>query len=94
MINLSVGVESPELGYQRKYSTIVFRNKVFGTDSITSVYFLDTTAALVQFSKEEFVNDFLILKDSLERDDGVIAVLHPLAKLLEGGNTHAASYET
>lgn len=115
VINLSTGIECPELGYKRKYPTIVFSNivlvwgfpsnlrpkdlkdsisKVFGTDSITSVFFLDTTAALVQFSKEEFVNDFLIVKDTLERDDGAIAVLHPLSKLLEGGNTRASSYET
>lgn len=115
VINLSTGVETPELGYKRKYPTIVFSNivlvwgflskltpkdlkdcisKVFGADSVTSVFFLDSTAALVQFSKEEFVNDFLILKDTLERDDDAIAVLHPLAKLLEGGNTRAASYET
>lgn len=68
--------------------------KVFGLNSITSVFFLDSTAALVQFSKEELVNDFLILKDSLESTDDPISVLHPLAKLLEGGNTYAASYET
>ncbi|XP_020274491.1 poly(A)-specific ribonuclease PARN isoform X2 [Asparagus officinalis] len=115
VINLSTGVEAPELGYKRKYPTIVFSNivlvwgflsklapkdlkdcisKVFGADSVTSVFFLDSTAALVQFSKEEFVNDFLILKDTLEKNDDAIAVLHPLAKLLEGGNTRAAGYET
>lgn len=115
MINLSTGIESPVLGYKRKYPTIVFENivlvwgfssklkpkdmkdcisRVFGSDSITSVFFLDPTAALVQFRKKEYADDFLIVKDALERDDDAVAVLHPLAKLLEGGNTRAASYET
>lgn len=67
--------------------------KVFGADSVTSIFFLDVTAALIQFSKEEFVGDFLLLKDTLERDDGPISVLHPLAKLLEGGKTRAATYD-
>lgn len=114
VLNFRTGIESPELGYKRKYPTIVFPNivllwgfssklkpknlkdcisKVFGPDSITSVFYLDSTAALVQFSKEEYANDFLTVKDTLERDDSAIAVLHPLAKLLEGGNTRAASYE-
>lgn len=115
VINLSTGIESPEVGYKRKYPTIVFSNivvvwgfsskltakdlkdcigKVFGTDSIKTVFFLDSTAALVQFSKEEYVDDFLVVKDTLERDGSTIAVLHPLARLLEGGSTRAANYET
>ncbi|PKU70114.1 Poly(A)-specific ribonuclease PARN [Dendrobium catenatum] len=68
--------------------------KVFGTASLISVFFLDRTAALIQFNKMELVNDFLVLKDMLEKDDGPVSVLHPLAKLLEGGNTRAADYDT
>ncbi|KAH0461397.1 hypothetical protein IEQ34_008972 [Dendrobium chrysotoxum] len=68
--------------------------KVFGTASVITVFFLDRTAALIQFNKMERVNDFLVLKDMLEKDDGPVSVLHPLAKLLEGGNTHAADYNT
>lgn len=68
-------------------------SKVFGPTSVTSVYHLDESAVFVQFSKAGFVSDFLVLKETLERSDGPISVLHPLAKLLEGGNTHAASYE-
>ncbi|BBH04389.1 Polynucleotidyl transferase, ribonuclease H-like superfamily protein, partial [Prunus dulcis] len=48
----------------------------------------------VQFNKEKFVSEFLILKETLERSDGPVSVLHPLAGLLEGGNTQAANYET
>nr|XP_023873984.1 poly(A)-specific ribonuclease PARN-like isoform X2 [Quercus suber] len=69
-------------------------SKVFGPTSVTSVYHLDETAVFVQFSKPEFVSDFLLLKETLEKSDGPISVLHPLAKLLEGGNTHAGNYET
>ncbi|OAY73147.1 Poly(A)-specific ribonuclease PARN [Ananas comosus] len=68
--------------------------KVFGPDSVTSIFFIDSTAALIQFSKEEFVNDFLLLKDTLERKDDAISVLHPLSVLLEGGNTRAGNYDT
>ncbi|XP_015901133.2 poly(A)-specific ribonuclease PARN [Ziziphus jujuba] len=68
--------------------------KVFGPTSVTSVYHLDETAVFVQFMKAEMVSDFLLLKEKLEKSDGPISVLHPLAKLLEGGSTHAASYET
>ncbi|RWV92032.1 hypothetical protein BHE74_00001405, partial [Ensete ventricosum] len=67
---------------------------VFGPDSITSVFFIDTTAALIQLSKEEFVNEILVLKDTLERENDPISVLHPLSKLLEGGKTCAANYDT
>ncbi|RDX61631.1 Poly(A)-specific ribonuclease PARN, partial [Mucuna pruriens] len=69
-------------------------SKVFGQTSVVSVYHLDATAAFVQFSKTELVSDFLLVKDTLERSDGAILVLHPLAKLLEGGNTCAANYDT
>ncbi|XP_059662390.1 poly(A)-specific ribonuclease PARN [Cornus florida] len=68
-------------------------SKVFGLNSVTSVYHLDETAVFVQFSKAEFVSDFLMLKETLERSNDPISVLHPLSKLLEGGNTHATSYE-
>ncbi|KAG5027389.1 Poly(A)-specific ribonuclease PARN [Glycine max] len=69
-------------------------SKVFGPTSVVSVFHLDATAAFVQFSKTELVSDFLLVKDSLERSDGAISVLHPLSKLLEGGNTCAANYDT
>ncbi|XP_040868033.1 poly(A)-specific ribonuclease PARN isoform X3 [Glycine max] len=35
-----------------------------------------------------------LVKDSLERSGGAISVLHPLSKLLEGGNTCGANYDT
>ena len=69
-------------------------SKVFGPTSVVSVYHLDATAVFLQFSKTELVSDFLLLKDTLERSDGPIFLLHPLAKLLEGGNTCAADYDT
>ncbi|XP_061375212.1 poly(A)-specific ribonuclease PARN isoform X2 [Gastrolobium bilobum] len=69
-------------------------SKVFGPTSVVTVYHLDATAVFVQFSKTELVSEFLLLKDTLERSDGPILVLHPLAKLLEGGNTCAANYDT
>lgn len=67
--------------------------RAFGQDSITSIFYLDATAALIQFSKQELASDFLILKDSLERNDDAIRVLHPLSRLLDGGRTSAGSYE-
>uniref|UniRef100_A0A1D1XU77 Poly(A)-specific ribonuclease PARN n=1 Tax=Anthurium amnicola TaxID=1678845 RepID=A0A1D1XU77_9ARAE len=67
--------------------------KVLGENSVTSIFYLDAAAALVQFSKEELATDFLLLKDSLERNDDAISVLHPLSELLEGGRTCAANYE-
>ncbi|KAL3508359.1 hypothetical protein ACH5RR_027760 [Cinchona calisaya] len=66
---------------------------VFGSTSVTSVYHLDETAVFIQFSKEELVSDFLSLKDTLERSNDPISVLHPLSKILEGGQTRAANYE-
>ncbi|XP_058218981.1 poly(A)-specific ribonuclease PARN isoform X2 [Rhododendron vialii] len=68
--------------------------KVFGLNSVSSVYHLDETAVFVQFSKAELVTDFLQLKETLERNNDPISVLHPLSKLLEGRNTHAATYES
>ncbi|KAK7302274.1 hypothetical protein RJT34_13159 [Clitoria ternatea] len=69
-------------------------SKAFGPTSVVSVYHLDATAVFVQFSKTELVTDFLLVKDTLERSDGAIQVLHPLAKLLEGCTTCAANYDT
>lgn len=69
-------------------------SKVFGLDSVKSVFFIDGTSALIQFSKEEFVYKFLALKNSLEQNHDLVSVLHPLSKLLEGGNTRAANYDT
>lgn len=67
--------------------------KAFGHDSVTSVYHLDETAVFVQFGKVELVSKFLNLKDTLERNNDPISVLHPFGKLFEGGNTRAAGYE-
>lgn len=69
-------------------------SKVFGPCSVVSVFHLDATAVFVQFTKTELVYDFLLVKDTLERSGGAISVLHPLSKLLEGGNTCAADYDT
>ncbi|MQM05175.1 hypothetical protein Taro_037987 [Colocasia esculenta] len=68
--------------------------KVFGANSVSSIFYVDATAALIQFCKKELATDFLLLKDRLERNDDAISVLHPLSKLLERGNTCAADYET
>ncbi|KAJ1688336.1 hypothetical protein LUZ63_019726 [Rhynchospora breviuscula] len=69
--------------------------KVFGPDSVISVFFIDTTAALIQFKKEEFVKDFLALKENLERRKyDPISILHPLSVIFEGGNTKAGDYNT
>ncbi|CAK8565755.1 unnamed protein product [Lathyrus sativus] len=69
-------------------------SKVFGLTSVVFVYQLDATAVFVQFSKTELVSDFLLLKENLEKSNGPISVLHPLSKLLDGGNTCAANYDT
>ncbi|KAK9121325.1 hypothetical protein Syun_018942 [Stephania yunnanensis] len=50
--------------------------KVFGLGSVTSVYYLDETAAFVQFSKEELVSDFLALKETLEKANDVISLFY------------------
>uniref|UniRef100_J3LYQ7 Uncharacterized protein n=2 Tax=Oryza brachyantha TaxID=4533 RepID=J3LYQ7_ORYBR len=68
--------------------------KVFGRDSVTLVFPIDSTAVLVQFSKQESVNSFLDLKATLEGADTAISVLHPLSTILEGGKTRAAKYDT
>lgn len=83
-------------GFPSKLKANEIRNcisLVFGSSSVVSIYHLDSTAVFVQFSKTNLVSDFLLLKDTLERSDGPILVLHPLAKLLEGGNTCAANYD-
>ncbi|KAL5974364.1 hypothetical protein ACLOJK_031028 [Asimina triloba] len=67
--------------------------KVFGLDSVRSVYYLDKTAAFIQFSKEEFASKFLNLRNSLGRRNDLISVLHPLTKLFEGGHTDAGGYD-
>ncbi|XP_030471247.1 poly(A)-specific ribonuclease PARN isoform X1 [Syzygium oleosum] len=69
-------------------------SKVFGPTSVTSVYSLDKTTVFVQFKEPESVSDFLGLKETLERNDDAISILNPLWRLLEGGNTCAADYET
>lgn len=68
-------------------------SKALGSTSVTSVYHVDATAVFVQFSNANFVTKFLALKENLDASNDPISVLTPLAKLLEGGNTRAASYE-
>lgn len=68
--------------------------KVFGPASVTTIFSIDSTAVLVQFSKQESVNDFLDLKATLEKQDSAISVLHPLSTVLEGGQTRASNYDT
>nr|WDD38921.1 specific ribonuclease PARN [Fagopyrum tataricum] len=68
--------------------------KVFGMDSVASIYHLDETAVFVQFTREDLVSHFLELKENLEERNDPISVLHPLSKLLEGGKMHATAYET
>lgn len=67
--------------------------RTFGSNSVTSIYHLDETAVFIQFDKPKLVSDFLELKESLERNNDPISVLHPLWKILDGGRTGAASYE-
>ncbi|KAK0602730.1 hypothetical protein LWI29_036419 [Acer saccharum] len=84
-------------GFQSKIKARAIKEcicKVLGPSSVTSVYHVDESAVFVHFSKAGLVSKFLALKESLERTNDPISVLHPLAKLLEGGNTRAASYET
>ncbi|KAL6652588.1 hypothetical protein ACP70R_011513 [Stipagrostis hirtigluma subsp. patula] len=69
-------------------------SKVFGPGSVRTVFSIDSTAVLVQFGKQESVDDFLDLKAVLERTDSAISILHPLSTLLEGGQTRAAKYFT
>lgn len=67
-------------------------HKVFGKDSVTSIYHLDDTAVFVQFSEAKLVSDFFELKDRLDRESSPLTVLHPLSRIL-GGFVRAASYE-
>lgn len=67
--------------------------KVFGLGSVASIYYLDSTAAFIQFSNKGLVSAFLLLKETLEKSNDAVSVLHPLQKVLEGGNTRAADYE-
>ncbi|XP_057529445.1 poly(A)-specific ribonuclease PARN isoform X1 [Amaranthus tricolor] len=67
--------------------------KVLGMHSVACIYKLDETAVFVQFSTADLAASFLALKKRLETCDESISVLHPLSKLLEGGNTCAAGYE-
>ena len=67
---------------------------VFGPNSVTSVYHLDETAVIVEFSKARFVSEFMVFKETLEKSDGPISVLHYFAKLLEGGITYAGICDT
>lgn len=67
--------------------------KAFGSASVTSVYHVDDSAVFVLFKNSDLVWDFLALKRQLESSDGPVSVLHPISKILEGGNTGAADYE-
>ncbi|MCL7045270.1 hypothetical protein MKW94_017905 [Papaver nudicaule] len=67
--------------------------KVFGSDSVTSVYYLDESAAFIQFSKKELVSDFLNRKEAIAGKSDPTSILHPFSKLLEGGKTRAAKYD-
>jgi len=83
-------------GFPSKLKTSEIRDcicRVFGPISVAGIYSLDQTAVFVQFSKAEFVTDFLELKKTLETNNNSITILHPLSKLLEGGKTCAAGYE-
>ncbi|CAA0829328.1 Poly(A)-specific ribonuclease PARN [Striga hermonthica] len=72
----------------------VIFNKVFGSGSIKTIYHLDETAAFVEFSKAEFVSEFLKLKDKLEMGKDPISILHPLSRISEGRRVRAVNYET
>lgn len=67
--------------------------KALGPDSVTSIFVVDQTAVFIQLHKEDLVSRFLQLKETLEGSHDPISVLHPLAKILEGGRTRAANYE-
>ncbi|XP_016743698.1 poly(A)-specific ribonuclease PARN isoform X2 [Gossypium hirsutum] len=84
-------------GFPSKLKPSMIRDcicKTLGPTSVICTYGIDQTAVFVQFSKAELVSDFLNLKETLEQSNDAISHLHPLSQLLEGGNTHAASYET
>ncbi|OIT00543.1 PREDICTED: poly(A)-specific ribonuclease PARN isoform X1 [Nicotiana attenuata] len=67
--------------------------KVFGPNSISSVYHLDESAVFIQFSKPELVSKFLEIKETLSRNSDPISVLHPLSDILNADCTHAANYD-
>lgn len=68
-------------------------SKAFGSNSVTSIHSVDQTAVFIQFNKAELVSHFLELKETLEQSNDPVLVLHPLAKILEGGCTRATDYE-
>ncbi|KAF5198503.1 Poly(A)-specific ribonuclease PARN [Thalictrum thalictroides] len=83
-------------GFSSNLKPIILKeslSKVFGIGSVTSIYYLDKTAAFIQFSKKELVSDFLALKETLEDNNDAVSILHPLQKILEDGDTQAADYE-
>ena len=49
---------------------------------------------IVESNKARFVSDFMVFKETLEKSDGPISVLHYFAKLLEGGITYAGICDT
>ncbi|KAK8942849.1 hypothetical protein KSP39_PZI009652 [Platanthera zijinensis] len=46
-------------------------HKFFGKYSVISVFFLDKTAAFLQFNRKELVNELMVLKNTLEKEDGL-----------------------
>lgn len=68
-------------------------SKALGPTSVTSIYDMDGSAVFVQFSKVEFVSQFLSVKEKLEKNYDIISEVHPLSTLLDGGKTGTAGYE-
>ncbi|XP_078431863.1 polynucleotidyl transferase, ribonuclease H-like superfamily protein [Wolffia australiana] len=68
-------------------------NRALGQDSVVSIFYIDSTSALVQFSSPVLASEFLATKEDLERRDDAIRVLHPLSRLLDGGKTGAGRYD-
>ncbi|CAM8937307.1 unnamed protein product [Rhodiola kirilowii] len=73
-------------------------SKALGSTSVTSIYDLDDSAVFVQFSKPEFLSEFLSVKDKLEKkidtiSDDSESMKHPLSTLLDGGKFRVAGYE-
>lgn len=67
--------------------------QAFGPESVTSIYVVDQTAVFIQLRNEELVSRFLEVQKTLEGSHDTISAFHPLAKILEGGRTRAATYE-
>nr|APX61427.1 PARN [Nicotiana benthamiana] len=67
--------------------------KVFGPNSVSSVYHLDESAVFIQFSNPELVSKFLEIKEFLTRNSDPISVLHPLSYILNADCTRAANYD-